>query len=459
MSARTPLRARPGLQLLCPGEPDTLWADDHGVGWLSGGALGWIGGWAPEAPRLLLGGLPPGALSRVGAALAWVSDAGDEALHIDLDGGLRALRWPRPHGPSWPAPFGIAAPGAFSARLLAWPGAEPARDALHRSAPEVAWEGRCLPWPCGGGHALVHEQTLLRRARGGPTRVLAELPAAPDWQAVGPGGAVVVLVGGACLGAAAGGALIALPDGLDLGELRFSPDGQRALCLCEDALVEVNLVDGEQVERAAEGWRPAGWRGGAPLAWEPRTGALAEIGGPVLAMGFGAAPARAWGDRLFGPGGFIWDLVRGAPTRAIVELGGGIGLDALEDAAPLGADLLLLLGDRLRRLSPSGRLGPPLPSPKAAGAPLALAAGPDRVEVLCDRDVLQVLLDGTVRSGGAASAFDGMEEGRARGGRWGAHQGEGPAAWWTRAGLAVRAEGALSAEEAAAIALIFDATA
>ncbi|MBL8615887.1 MAG: hypothetical protein JNM72_09795 [Deltaproteobacteria bacterium] len=459
MSARTPLRARPGLRLLCPGEPDTLWADDHGVGWLAGGVLGWIGGWTPEAPRFLLGALPPGALTRVGAGLAWVSDAGDEALHVNPDGGLRALRWPRPHGPSWPAPFGIAAPGAFSARLLPWPGAEADRDALRRSAPEVAWEGRCLPWPCGGGHTVIHEQTVLRRRIGGPTRVLAELPAAPSWQAVGPGGALVVLVGGACLGAAAGGALIALPDGLDLGELRFSPDGQRALCLDEDNLVDINLVDGEPAGDPAEGWRPAGWRGSTPLAWEPRTGALAAMGGPALALGFGAAPPRIWGQRLFGPGGFTWDLTRGAPTQALVELDGGLALDQIEDAAPLGPDLLLLLRDGLRRLHPGGRLGPPLPLPRRAGAPLALAGLPDRVAVLCDRDVLQVTLDGVVQTGGPTAAFDGMEQGRSRSGRWTTPdpggQAEGPAAWWTASGLAVHADGPRSPEEDEAIALIF----
>ncbi len=456
MSARTPLRLRPGLRLLCPGEPDTLWADDHGVGWLAGGVLGWIGGWAPEAPRLLLGGLPPGTLSRVGAGLAWVSDAGDEALHVDPDGALRGLRWPRPHGPSGPAPFGIAAPGAFSARLLAWPGAEAARDALRRSAPEVAWEGRCLPWPCGGGHTVIHEQTVLRRPIDGPTRVLAELPGPADWQAVGPGGALVVLVGGACLGAAAGGPLVALPDGLDLGELRFSPDGRRALCVDDDSLVEVNLIDGERIGDPAEGWRPAGWRGGAPLAWEPRTGALAARGGPTLALGFGAAPPRIWGGRLFGPGGFAWDLARGAPTQALVEIDGGMALDALEDAAPLGPDLLLLLPGGLRRLAPSGRLGPPLPLPRRAGAPLALAALPDGVAVLCDRDVLQVTVDGPVRSGGPSAAFAGHEEGRGRSGRWDAGGPEGsPAAWWTAGGLAVYADGPRSTEEEAAIALIF----
>ena len=452
------LPLRPGLSLLSPGEPDTVWADAHGVAWQSAGALGWIGGWTQDAPRLLIGGLPPGSIERTGDALTWRADAGDAALRVRADGQVDRLSWPRPHGQTGASPAWLAAPGAFCARLLAWPGGEAERDAFAATAPEASLEGRCLPWPCGGGHSFLHENTLCARPRGGPTRVLGELPAAPSYARSGPRGAALVLVDGVSLGAAREAPLIVLPDGLDLSEARICPRGERLLCLMDESLVEISLKDGAITTWAREGHRPAGWDDGGPLSWEPATGALGRPGGRSLALGFGAIPSTLWGDRLCGPGGFVWALDTGAPILALVGVGGGMPLDAVTASAALNDGVMLIVNDRLRRLDAGFTLGPPLSLPRAAGAPLALAAADDGVHVLCDRATLRVQADGRVDADGDPEVLATALE--PRNGHAAlpetAHRGAVDV-WWTASGMAVRAEGACTDAERATLAALFEA--
>jgi hypothetical protein len=391
----------PAARLLAPGAVDTVLVDALGVAWLEGPRLGYLWGWGGEGRGGLLGGLPPGRMLRAGRALYWLADAGDAALRIDEDGVPQAIPQaiaiPRPHGSLSASAAEVVAPGAFRARRLAMGAVS--------SLPECALEGALLAWPCGGGHTWSSEGLLCRRPVGGPTRALSQLPTQPERIEVGPRGALVLLIDGQALGAAPEGPLLALPDGVDLGELRFSPTGDRLLIRDEDSLLEVILRTGEPTARWPGPLRPAGWRPEA-VAWDPTDGSLRPPGGPAFALGFTAAPPAQSAALLLGPGGLAWSI-DSAAHRWALPFGPPPGLDPeqLLAAAPLGDGFVLITEQGVILVSEDGALHPPLRLPRSAGAALDARAQGGAVHLLCDRAVLRLWPSGDLDENGAAECF------------------------------------------------------
>lgn len=406
---RPQIRLGAGVELRAPGAVDTVLVDDLGVAWLEGPRLGLQWGWSGAGRGALVGGLPPGRLLRAGGALWWLADAGDEALCIDENTELEPFSIARPHGPLSASAAELTAPGAFRARRL--------QRAPCPPLPECALEGQLRAWPCGGGHSWCSEGLICRRPAGGPTRALSQLPRQPDHLEVGPGGALALLIDGQALGAAPRGPLLALPEGVDLGELRFSPDGHRLLLRDEDSLLDVNLNNGEPMGRWPGPLRPAGWRGG-PVAWDPTDGSLRPPGGPAFALGFTSTPTALGPDALLGPGGLAWSIA-GAVHRWALPLGPPPGLDpeCILAAAPLGQGFVLITEQGVIVVKPDGEPGAPLRLPRGVGAALDARAAEGHAQLLCDRAVLRLWPDGRIDAEGEAERFLGAAPGGGRAGR------------------------------------------
>ena len=445
---RPHLRLGPDARLLSPGAVDTVLVDALGVAWLEGPRLGALMGWSDPPVGALLGGLPSGRLVRAGAALWWLSDAGDEAICVQPSGDLAHHVVRRPFGVLSASPVEIIAPGAFLARRT--PTGEGPGSSLP-PLPECATEGRLLAWPCGGGHTWENGGLICRRPVGGPTRALTSLPDSPDYIDVGPGGALVLLIGGQALGAAPGGPLSALPDGVEIGEHRFSPDGSELLVRDEDSLLHVSLIDSSTLGRWPGPARPAGFRDG-PVAFDPRDGSLRAPDGPAFALGFTSGPVTQNGDALLGPGGLCWSI-SGRRHRWALPLGAAPALDPDEllAAARLGGGFVIITAAGLQPIDAEGRVAAPLRLPRGSGRPLDLRAGEGCVHVLCDRAVLCLRPDGAIDDKGDAEAFLSVAAGGGRAPSGAA----GGALRWSSGGLLLALSGAAASPENIFVEAIF----
>jgi hypothetical protein len=307
-------------RLLAPGLPESMQADGRRVGWVLRGAFWLLSDdgvvSVPELGTSVVAALPGrNAWVLLTEDRLWLGDPATGIGHL-LDLGQEDPDVELRPGVSW-----IVLAGGEGTRVLASP-VEAADPAL--GLPAGARASLALaPWSDGAGLVWVDDNTIYRMAAGRRPSAIGQVSVRADALVSGPLGAVVVQAPDEFLAAAAGGLLVPLAQDVDLGTLRFSPDGLGMLAAVAGGVALVDLTTGRFVRRWEGPLLPVGWFGGPVLLDEAR-GALLRDDGSVVLEGFSLAGMARWESFLHGPGASAWDLGFGRRMSSFGALHGHV---------------------------------------------------------------------------------------------------------------------------------------